>query len=62
MLSWKLCASFKSIPQKSSERRLFILDTNVLIYDPAALFRFQEHDIYLPMVVLEEPDRAKRCF
>jgi PhoH-like ATPase len=41
-------------------RRLFILDTNVLMHDPTALFRFQEHDIYLPMVVLEELDRAKK--
>jgi PhoH-like ATPase len=41
-------------------QRLFILDTNVLMHDPAALFRFQEHDIYLPMVVLEELDAAKQ--
>ena len=40
-------------------RRLFVLDTNVLMHDPTALFRFQEHDIFLPMVVLEELDRAK---
>ncbi len=32
-------------------RRLFVLDTNVLMHDPTALFRFQEHDVYLPMVV-----------
>ena len=41
-------------------RRLFVLDTNVLIHDPTALFRFQEHDIHLPMMVLEELDRAKK--
>ncbi|HPQ96870.1 MAG TPA: PIN domain-containing protein, partial [Thiolinea sp.] len=41
-------------------RRLFVLDTNVLMHDPTALFRFQEHDIYLPMVVLEELDRGKK--
>lgn len=39
---------------------LFVLDTNVLMHDPAALFRFQEHDIFLPMVVLEELDAAKK--
>ncbi len=39
---------------------LFVLDTNVLIHDPTALFRFQEHDIYLPMVVLEELDGIKK--
>lgn len=41
-------------------RRLFVLDTNVLMHDPGALFRFQEHDVYLPMVVLEELDLAKK--
>ena len=37
-------------------RRVYVLDTNVLMHDPAAIFRFEEHDIYLPMVVLEELD------
>ncbi|MEX0951124.1 MAG: PhoH family protein [Gammaproteobacteria bacterium] len=40
--------------------RLFVLDTNVLMHDPGALFRFQEHDLYLPMVVLEELDAGKK--
>jgi len=40
--------------------RLYVLDTNVLIHDPSALFRFQEHDVYLPMIVLEELDAAKK--
>lgn len=44
---------------KQSEKRLFVLDTNVLMADPMAIFRFQEHDIYLPMVVLEELDAHK---
>ncbi len=42
------------------ERRLYVLDTNVLMHDPTALFRFQEHDVFLPMVVLEELDRGKK--
>ena len=41
-------------------KRLFVLDTNVLIHDPTALFRFEEHDIFLPMVVLEELDQSKK--
>ena len=41
-------------------KRLFILDTNVLMHDPTALFRFQEHDVYLPMIVLEEMDAGKK--
>lgn len=44
----------------TSGKRLFVLDTNVLMHDPTALFRFQEHDIYLPMVVLEELDNNKK--
>jgi PhoH-like ATPase len=41
-------------------RRLYVLDTNVLMHDPTAIFRFEEHDIYLPMVVLEELDANKK--
>jgi PhoH-like ATPase len=41
-------------------RRLFVLDTNVLMHDPTSIFRFEEHDIYLPMVVLEELDANKK--
>lgn len=42
------------------QKRLFVLDTNVLMHDPTAIFRFAEHDIFLPMVVLEELDKAKK--
>jgi PhoH-like ATPase len=44
----------------SKTKRLFVLDTNVLIHDPTALFRFAEHDLFLPMVVLEELDNNKK--
>ena len=40
--------------------KLFVLDTNVLMHDPMSLFRFEEHDIYLPMITLEELDGHKR--
>ncbi|MRT29160.1 PhoH family protein [Herbaspirillum sp. CAH-3] len=40
--------------------KLFVLDTNVLMHDPTSLFRFEEHDIYLPMVTLEELDNHKK--
>ena len=46
--------------RSARQRRLFVLDTNVLMHDPAAIFRFEEHDIYLPMVVLEELDANKK--
>jgi PhoH-like ATPase len=45
---------------RAESRRIYVLDTNVLMHDPAALFRFDEHDIYLPMVVLEELDHHKK--
>jgi PhoH-like ATPase len=44
----------------AGQKRLFVLDTNVLMHDPMSLFRFDEHDIYLPMITLEELDSHKR--
>ncbi len=41
-------------------KRLYVLDTNVLMHDPTALFKFEEHDIYLPMQVIEELDNGKK--
>ena len=40
--------------------KLFVLDTNVLMHDPSCLFRFEEHDVYLPMMTLEELDNHKK--
>ncbi|MBI1891770.1 MAG: PhoH family protein [Burkholderiales bacterium] len=40
--------------------KVFVLDTNVLMHDPTSLFRFEEHDVYLPMVTLEELDNHKK--
>jgi PhoH-like ATPase len=39
---------------------LFVLDTNVLMHDPTSIFRFEEHDVYIPMTVLEELDAHKK--
>lgn len=41
-------------------RTQYVLDTNVLLHDPSAIFQFKEHDIYIPLVVLEELDRHKK--
>jgi PhoH-like ATPase len=41
-------------------KRTYVLDTNVLMHDPTAMFRFEEHDVFLPMTVLEELDAAKK--
>ena len=45
---------------EAATHKLFVLDTNVLMHDPTALFRFQEHDVFLPMITLEELDDHKR--
>lgn len=45
---------------KPAERKIFVLDTNVLLHDPQAIFKFQEHDIIIPLVVIEEMDDQKR--
>ncbi len=54
----------KSQTSKLADKRgitkLFVLDTNVLMHDPTSLFRFEEHDVYLPMITLEELDNHKK--
>jgi PhoH-like ATPase len=50
-------------PAKAGQRaatKLFVLDTNVLMHDPTCLYRFEEHDIFLPMMTLEELDAHKK--
>jgi len=44
----------------NNQKRLFVLDTNVLMHDPTSIFRFAEHDVYIPLVVLEELDNGKK--
>jgi PhoH-like ATPase len=52
--------NFKRIlDMQTGKKKLFILDTNILMHDPTAIFRFHEHDIFIPMVVLEELDKYK---
>ena len=48
------------VADKLGKSKLFVLDTNVLMHDPTSLFRFEEHDIYPPMVTLEELDNHKK--
>ena len=46
--------------KRAGQRRIFVLDTNVLMHDPTAIFRFDEHDIFIPMIVREELDAGKK--
>jgi len=47
-------------PRGTGPSKLFVLDTNVLMHDPMSLFRFEEHDVFLPMITLEELDGHKK--
>lgn len=40
-------------------KKIFVLDTNVLLHDPNAIFAFEEHEVIIPAVVLEEIDSKK---
>ncbi len=53
-------SSRRSTQLPAGPSKLFVLDTNVLMHDPTCLFRFEEHDVYLPMVTLEELDGHKK--
>lgn len=46
--------------KKEGTRKLFVLDTNVLLHDSNCLFKFEEHDVFMPMMVLEELDHQKK--
>ncbi|MBQ0958745.1 PhoH family protein [Ideonella sp. 4Y11] len=50
----------RAAPRRTGPAKLFVLDTNVLMHDPMSIFRFDEHDIYLPMITLEELDGHKK--
>jgi PhoH-like ATPase len=43
----------------TTKKKIFVVDTNVLVHDPASILRFHEHDVYIPIVVLEELDNIK---
>jgi len=46
--------------QPQQQRKLFVLDTNVILHDAHCIENFEEHDIAIPITVLEELDRFKR--
>jgi PhoH-like ATPase len=53
-------ASARRSRDDDDTKKLFVLDTNVLMHDPTSLFRFEEHDVYLPIMTLEELDDHKK--
>ncbi|QEL55571.1 PhoH family protein [Chromobacterium paludis] len=46
--------------KKTNTCKLFVLDTNVLLHDPTCLYRFEEHDVFIPIITLEELDTHKK--
>jgi PhoH-like ATPase len=53
-------ASSTNVTRLHAATKLFVLDTNVLMHDPTSLFRFEEHDLFIPMATLEELDDHKK--
>ena len=53
-------AQGKKRPPPVPRTKLFVLDTNVLMHDPTSLYRFEEHDLYIPIMTLEELDNNKK--
>jgi PhoH-like ATPase len=49
-----------SVLAENDSRRVYVLDTNVLLHDPASIFRFQEHLVLLPLTIVEEIDAKKK--
>jgi PhoH-like ATPase len=48
------------MPAKQKEKKIFVLDTSVIIYDHLAILQFAEHDVAIPITVLEELDNFKK--
>lgn len=46
--------------QTSPKPKIYVLDTNVLMHDPTSLVRFEDNDIFIPSMVLEELDNNKK--
>ena len=50
----------KKAPRSAENRKIFVLDTSVIIYDHTAIKNFKEHDVVIPITVLEELDNFKK--
>jgi len=50
----------KKTAATAAPTKLFVLDTNVLLHDPTSVYRFEEHDVFLPIMTLEELDNNKK--
>jgi uncharacterized protein YacL len=48
-----------TVQREQNVKKTYVLDTNVLLSDPGSINSFKEHDVIIPMIVLEELDRHK---
>jgi len=60
MITQNLSFMAKKTILKSNDRKIFVLDTSVIIYDHTAIKSFKEHDVVIPITVLEELDNFKK--
>ncbi len=60
MIQRKVVSTPSVVSRLPATTKLFVLDTNVLMHDPTSLFRFEEHDLFIPMATLEELDSNKK--
>ena len=56
----KTASRAKTKTNTAVHNKLFVLDTNVLLHDPTSVYRFEEHDVFLPIMTLEELDNNKK--
>src|SRR6266567_1208799 len=47
-------------PAASKMKKNYVLDTNILLHDPHAIFRFDDNNVIIPIYVIEEVDQFKR--
>ena len=55
-----LATDKEKVHKSTGKKKLFVLDTNVLMHDPTSLFRFQEHDVYIPCLLYTSPSPRDR--
>ncbi len=62
MIQRKAVSTPSVVSRLPATTKLFVLDTNVLMHDPTSLFRFEEHDLFIPMATLEELEETAKLF
>ena len=48
------------MPRKKKQKKIFVLDTSVILYNHSAIYSFEDNDVAIPITVLEELDHFKK--